>query len=471
MLFNSLAFLVFATCFFVLWPLCQRRANLRYAFLVAASMLFYGWWDWRFLLLIAFSGLIDYAAGLGMVRWPDRRKWLLVLSLVANLGTLAVFKYLDFATANVNWVFGFLGIDMAVPLRKLILPVGISFYTFQSMSYTIDIYRRRLEPTRNILHFFAYLAMFPQLVAGPIVRAADLLPQLKNPGKATGVQAWDGLKLIALGYFKKVVLADHFAPIINHAFDSSVPLDSSWYWWLIMILFAYQIYCDFSGYSDIARGLAKWMGYEFPMNFNHPYIATGFGDFWRRWHISLSTWFRDYVYIPLGGNRRGVGRMFVCLWITMLLSGLWHGAAWTFVAWGVLHAVYLTAEHLTQWDKRLLRRPGGKYVCIAIVFLLVTVGWVFFRAETMSQAWGILGKMFSVWKYDIPKSSKLIPTSIRILLGAIMLRQVWFAVGLDRKRLPGRAAWRWIEPVTIAVILAGAIFLRGPGSAFLYFQF
>jgi alginate O-acetyltransferase complex protein AlgI len=471
MLFNSFVFLVFAACFFTLWPVCRRRANLRYAFLVAASMLFYGWWDWRFLLLIVFSGLIDYGAGLGMARWPDRKRWLLILSLVANLGTLAVFKYLDFMTTNVNWLFGFMGIDMQVPLRKLILPVGISFYTFQSMSYTIDIYRGRLTPTRNILHFFAYLAMFPQLVAGPIVRAADLLPQLETPGRASGVQSWEGLKLIAMGYFKKVVLADHFAPIINHAFSSTVPLDSSWYWWLIMILFAYQIYCDFSGYSDIACGLAKWMGYEFPRNFNHPYVSASFGEFWRRWHISLSTWFRDYVYIPLGGNRRGKGRMFAYLWITMLLSGLWHGAAWTFVIWGAIHAFYLTIEHMTGWHKRLAARPGGKFLGIAIVFALVTISWVFFRAESLDQAWAVLGKMMCVWKYDIPKSSKLIPTSIRLLLGAIMLRQMWFVLGLDRKRLPGAAAWRWVEPVAIAGLLVAAIFLRGPGSAFIYFQF
>ncbi len=471
MLFNSLVFVIFATCFFLLWPLCRRKTNLRYVFLVAASMLFYGWWDWRFLLLIAFSGLIDYGAGLGMIRWPDRRKALLILSLAANLGTLAVFKYLNFMTTNANWFMEFLGVETAIPVRKIILPVGISFYTFQSMSYTIDIYRRRLMPTRNILHFFAYLAMFPQLVAGPIVRAADLLPQLKTPGNVTGGRCWEGLKLIALGYFKKVVLADHFAPIINHAFSGTVPLDSSLYWWLIMILFAYQIYCDFSGYSDIACGLAKWMGYEFPRNFNHPYIATGFGDFWRRWHISLSTWFRDYVYIPLGGNRNGGVRMFVNLWITMLLSGLWHGAAWTFVIWGGVHAFYLTAEHLTKWNRRLMKRPGGQYVCILVVFALVTISWVFFRAESLSQAWAVLGKMFSVWKYDIPKGSKLIPTPIRILLGVIILRQIYFALQLDRKALPGRTLWRWVEPVAIAMILVGAIFLRGPGSAFLYFQF
>ena len=272
-------FVVFAAAFFSAWPLMRRRNNTRWAYLVAASFFFYGWWDWRFLFLIIGSGLIDYCAALGMSRWPRWRKVFLIASIFGNVGSLAVFKYLDFLIGNFNWLSGFLGGGWRLPMAELILPVGISFYTFQSMSYTFDVYRRRMKPTHNILHFFAYLSMFPQLVAGPIVRAACLLPQLEKNHTTTEAERWEGTKLILMGLFKKMVVADNIAPAVDAAFSATVPAASTGYWWVVMVLFAYQIYCDFSGYSNIARGLGRWMGYDFPVYFNHPYIAGSFRDF------------------------------------------------------------------------------------------------------------------------------------------------------------------------------------------------
>ena len=309
MLFNSLVFLVFAALFFGLWPLIKPRRNFRYLFLVTCSFVFYGWWDWRFLFLIIASGLLDFFSGMGMVAHPKAKKFYLALSIMGNIGSLMVFKYSGFFADNLSALLSLLGLDLelraGIPSFVLILPVGISFYTFQSMSYTIDVYKNQLKPTRNVLHFFAYLSLFPQLVAGPIIRAADLLPQLAENRSTTEQQRWEGLHLIVHGFVKKVFIADNLAYFVTEAFTNPIHSESYLFWWVIMTAFAFQIYCDFSGYSDIARGLAKWMGYDFMVNFNHPYIATSLREFWSRWHISLSTWFRDYVYIPLGGSKGG----------------------------------------------------------------------------------------------------------------------------------------------------------------------
>ena len=365
MLFNSVIFLLFAALFFLGWQIANKQNNIRWFYLTAASLFFYGWWDWRFIFLIVASGLIDFWAGLAMQNRPHRKTLYLVASLAGNLGSLAAFKYSSFFAENIDLIAITLGQDWGVqerlPSALLILPVGISFYTFQSMSYTIDIYRGQLKPTKNILHFFAYLSMFPQLVAGPIVRARDILEQLKTKHIVTEQDRWDGTRLILGGYFKKVVIADNLGIVVERAFSSPDPSQSSVHWWAIAIAtaFAFQIYCDFSGYSDIARGLARWMGYRFKLNFNHPYIAVSIRDFWTRWHISLSTWFRDYVYIPLGGSRNGTFRSHLNMWITMIVSGVWHGAAWTFVIWGVLHALYLSLERLNRWPEQVAQLPLG----------------------------------------------------------------------------------------------------------------
>ena len=471
MLFNSLDFIVFIVLFFAAWPLMRQRNNLRWTYLVAASFVFYGWWDWRFLFLIIASGLIDFLAGLAMMRFPHRKKALLIASIVGNVGSLATFKYLDFFIGNINWLFGSAGMSREIPLAGLALPIGISFYTFQSMSYTIDVYRGSLKPTRNILHFFAYLAMFPQLVAGPIVRASSLLPQLEHANPTTEQQRYSGLELIAVGFFKKVVVADSLAVIINTAFDANTVYASSLYWWVIMVMFAFQIYCDFSGYSDIARGLARWMGYQFSVNFDHPYIASSFREFWTRWHISLSTWFRDYVYLLLGGSRKGRGAAYRNMWITMLISGLWHGAAWHFFFWGVLHAGYLSIERLTHWPDRLATRWAGRHLATLITFLLVVCAWVPFRAESLGQTGHILATMFSFKSVGIATVVQRVGIKSMLLVAIMMARQLvvylnWPPTSLETRYIPPLA-----RPIFIAMLLVACVYLRGPSAAFVYFQF
>ncbi len=471
MLFNSLDFILFLGAFLVFWPLMRRENNRRWIFLVCASFVFYGWWDWRFLFLIVFSGLLDFYCGLGMERFSRWRKTFLILSIIGNLGTLGIFKYLDFGIGNVNALMSFFGIDVNLPAAGLMLPIGISFYTFQSMSYTIDIYRGSLKPTRNVAHFFAYLAMFPQLVAGPIVRAKDLLPQLMSASPTTEKQRWEGFRLIIHGFFKKVVIADNLAPIVAMAFNAETPAASSIYWWCIMMMFSFQIYCDFSGYSDIARGLANWMGYEFPVNFNHPYISKSFQEFWTRWHISLSSWFRDYVYIPLGGSRKGKASTHMNIWVTMLLSGFWHGAAWTFIAWGALHAAMLSLEKVSNWPKRILSLPGGKVLAVLFVYALVLIGWVFFRAQSFSQAGEVLTIMFSFQSVDGNIIKELVSYKCVAILLIMICREIYCGLGVDVTDLIDRHTGRVYQPALTGMVLILCIYLRGPGSEFIYFQF
>jgi len=459
--------------FFSAWPLLRRRNNVRWIYLVGASFVFYGWWDWRFLFLIMGSGFIDFFAGLAMGRFTRHKKLALIFSIVGNVGSLCVFKYLDFGIANLNGLLSFLGYSSSIPAANLILPVGISFYTFQSMSYTIDIYRGQLKPTHNVFHFFAYLALFPQLVAGPIVRARDLLPQLRHARGITEQQRYDSLKLIVAGFFKKVVIADTLAPVVNSAFESSVGQASAAYWWVIMIMFAYQIYCDFSGYSDIARGLGKWMGYEFPVNFDHPYIASSFREFWQRWHISLSTWFRDYVYIPLGGSKKGNYHAHAVMWMTMLISGLWHGAAWHFITWAALHSLFLTLERITGWPEKLSKLPLGKHLTTLTVFLLTVIAWVFFRAENFSQALAVLAAMFDFGQFNFHLIDKLIDNSAVNVLLIILARQLFFHFNLnDAAWVNGNYAWRGkVEISVLALLILVCVYMRGTGGAFIYFQF
>ena len=478
MLFNSLVFMVFAAVFFTLWPMFRKYRSPRYLLLVVSSFVFYGWWDWRFLFLIIASGLLDYVSGLGMEAKPRLKKLFLGLSVFGNVGSLMAFKYSGFFADNISALLGLFGLDVqlrtGLPPFVLILPVGISFYTFQSMSYTIDIYKGQLRPTRNVLHFFSYLAMFPQLVAGPIIRAADLLPQLTEYRSTTEAQRWEGLRLVVHGYVKKVFIADNLAYFVTGAFSNPAPLDGALYWWVVMTAFAFQIYCDFSGYSDIARGLAKWMGYDYMVNFDHPYIATSLREFWSRWHISLSTWFRDYVYIPLGGSKDGRFRSEVNMWITMLVSGFWHGAAWNFIIWGGLHAFGTSFERFTRWPKRLSGKPGGRVLSSLILLTGVWVTWVFFRAQSLDQAMFILSRMFSFSGgfEDLVASLggvKLLNLSIIIAISA--LREAWFFYGFDKRQmLPPRYRIHF-ETVVMAVLIVVCVFFRGAGSQFIYFQF
>ena len=471
MLFNSAIFLVFGLIFFILWQYLKNNTNSRLALITISSFLFYGWWDWRFLFLILGSGLLDYIVGLQLKKHPNKKKLFLAISILGNIGSLAAFKYSGFIFGNIDVLLSNLGLNTClacnIPEFMLITPVGISFYTFQSMSYTIDIYKGNLKPTKNIIQFFAYLSMFPQLVAGPIVRAKDLLPQLLKKPKTTEQERWEGLRLIVHGYFKKMVLADNLSNIVNHAFVQENLSGSTIYWWLAITAFAFQIYFDFSGYSDIARGLAKWMGLNFNLNFNHPYTSLSLKEFWTRWHISLSSWFKDYVYIPLGGSKNGKWKANLNMWITMLISGLWHGASWTFVIWGAIHAFFLSLERIFNWPKYLLNNSFTRILLVILITMQVWVAWVFFRAEDISQAFYIIGKMFSF------NSDLNIPLKITDLAFISMgiFREIWVYHNIDKERFYPKSWSLAVEVGLMALFIVMIVFLRGPGSEFIYFQF
>ncbi|MCL4691834.1 MAG: MBOAT family protein [Candidatus Hydrogenedentes bacterium] len=389
MLFHTWTFALF---FAVVYPvhLVLRRTRFQSHWLLAASYVFYGAWNPLYLLLIVYSTLLDYVVVLMMARSRWRKTWLAV-SVVNNLGLLGFFKYAVFVTDNLNALMTAAGWTYQLPAPGVLLPVGISFYTFQSMSYTIDFYRGHIEKEPNLIRFAAFVALFPQLVAGPIERASNLLPQLKRVTPITSRAVADGMSLFVVGLFKKVAIADYLALYVDKVYATPEQYSAPALM-LATFAFGWQIYCDFSGYTDMARGVGRMMGFQFMLNFNNPYLATGLGDFWERWHISLSTWFRDYVYIPLGGNRGGTFRTYANMAMTMLISGLWHGAAWTFVIWGVMHAVgRVTTRELER--TRFYRDRVPKFAKQMLIFVFVTLTWVFFRAQDLPQAWTILSRM------------------------------------------------------------------------------
>lgn len=470
MLFNSFIFLIFAAVFFLFWGSVKGKPNLRYLYIIIFSFAFYmyatPWW----ILLLIGTALLDYLAGLGMLHFPDKKKLFMALSLTANLGLLFYFKYQFFVGTNLNALFHSFGTNWEIPVKQLALPIGISFYTFQSMSYTIAAYRGALTPTKNILHFYAYVSLWPQLVAGPIEKAVELLPQLEHPKDATKEDIWEGLNLIVRGYFKKMVIADNLAPSVNAVYNAPEIAHSMPLWWVASIMFAIQIYCDFSGYTDIARGFAQMMGFKFMLNFDHPYGAVSVTEFWRKWHISLSTWFRDYVYIPLGGNRKGEWQGIRNMWITMLVSGIWHGAAWTFVIWGALHAFYTTVERKTHWPAKLQNIKGGRTLSAAIVFGLVVIAWVFFRANTLPQALSVVGMMLNPTALSIQPVIDLgLPSLFFFGLGMLMILNHFFGWSKNlHEKIPTLMSLR---PVSIGIVAMLCIFWRGPGAAFIYFQF
>lgn len=471
MLFNSLAFFVFTAAFFAVWPFVCSNRRARYLAITSFSLVFYGFWDPRYVLVLVATCAADFSFARAMESYPSRRRLLLVASLVLNLGTLIAFKYAGFLAGLTDRAFHALGVRSALvatlPAFLRVLPPGISFYTFQSMSYTIDVYRGKLRPTRSFLHFLVFVSMFPQLVAGPIVRATDLLPALEEHRHPTPAERSSALVLIVVGYFKKVVVADHLSATVESVYGGEHA--GSMLYWLATLMFAFQIYFDFSGYSDIARGLARLMGYEFPLNFDHPYTARSMRELWQRWHISLSTWFRDYVYVPLGGNRRSPTRN---LWLTMLASGIWHGASLTFLVWGAWHAFWLSVERWTRWPERAASSVVGRGVAMPFVFLLTVLGWVFFRASSLTKAIGILTAMLT----DVPnvRDLSLLPSYAPL---------VFFGVGIVVEVVSARVSKR-AEPETpptfarrfalslgLAVMIALCIYFRGPGTAFIYFQF
>ena len=472
MIFNSIEFLIFGIVFFTLWPFFRAKNLARWSFIVLASFIFYGWWDWRFLFLIVFSGLVDYFSGIMMVDKPRFKKLILSFSLIANLGSLFIFKYSVFFANILEDLFSTLNYELdlvsKIPEFTLILPVGISFYTFQSLSYTIDIYRNRLKPTKNILHFFSFLAMFPQLVAGPIVRAKDFLEQLNKFRIPNVNERWNALKMIIYGLFQKVVIADNLSYFIDSAYQGKFDYSGSFFWWFVVIAFSFQIYADFSGYSLIARGLAKYMGYHFKINFNHPYLATSMRQFWSRWHISLSTWFRDYVYIPIGGSRNGFLIGLVALFTTMMLSGIWHGANYTFLVWAGLHIIFLLFEKITKYTHYFSKLP---LVLITLVFFQSTIAWVYFRASSVGKANEVVLSLFSFsdLNFDFFKFylDNIVFLFLAILIEIVIyIKKTNFKLVLFYKRKKLN-----IDTVIMALCIVMILFLRGEGQQFIYFQF
>ena len=458
MLFHNWVFLIF---FAIVYPvyLLVKGTRFRSVWLLAASYVFYGWWNPLYLLLIAYSTTVDFLVVLAMAKW-GRKKLILALSIVNNLGLLGFFKYGGFVTDNLNALLARGNIAYALPAPDVLLPVGISFFVFQSMSYTIDYYRGNVAKESNFIRYATFVSLFPQLVAGPIERARNLLPQLQRPLRVTGRDVTDGMSLFVTGLFKKVALADYLATYVEDVY--AVPgLYQAPALMLATFAFAWQIYFDFSGYTDMARGVARMMGIRLMLNFDNPYLATGLGDFWRRWHISLSTWFKDYVYIPLGGNRKSEVRTYVNMALTMVISGLWHGAKWTFVMWGALHAL---GRVVTRELERtaFYREKVPRCVKQAVVFVFVCFCWIFFRAETFADAWTIVTRIFTSGFAD--------PACPMLMLGLVL--SIWAYQFIYESR-----ARRVLELAPVRVGLAAgmmlyiAIFGTSSNQAFIYFQF
>lgn len=479
MLFNSVEFAVFFPTVTLLFFLTPERA--RWVVLLAASAVFYMAFIPVYLLVLIGLILIDYCAGLWLQKAQGRRRdALLATSIVANVGVLAVFKYYNFAAGNINELAHTLRMEYAAPLLHLALPIGLSFHTFQSMAYTIEVYRGTVPAERHLGIYALYVLFYPQLVAGPIERPQHLLPQFRRAHPLDDARVVSGLKLMAWGLFKKVVIADRLARLVNTVYGEPSAY-STGVLWLATFFFAWQIYCDFSGYTDIARGAAEVMGYDLVVNFRRPYVANSVRDFWKRWHISLSTWFRDYVYIPLGGSRVPVWQWIFAILVTFTVSGLWHGASWTFVAWGAMNGVYLLLSRLTApWRDRLKAAfhvtsvPRlERAISTTVTFLFVSLAWVLFRAGTIGDAALILKRMLWSWS---GVGARAIPISVGelrlslLLIGTLVIIEHWQNSDDPRLLLVHRPAWvRWsVYYALLLVIAAFGVFNR---SAFIYFQF
>jgi len=471
MLFNSIEFLLFLPIVFVLyWFVFNKSLRIQNILILVSSYLFYGWWDFRFLSLIILSTVVDYIMGLNIPKQesPKKQKLLLWSSVLFNLFVLGFFKYYNFFIESWLKLFSTVGYEIqSTWTLNIILPVGISFYTFQSMSYVIDIYNKRLEPTKDIISFASYVSFFPQLVAGPIERATNLLPQIMKRREFQYKQGVQGLRLILWGMFKKVVIADSLAPIVDNTFSNYQDFGGGTLW-LGLIYFSFQIYCDFSGYSDIAIGTSKLFGFELMSNFKFPYFSRNIGEFWRRWHISLSTWFRDYLYIPLGGSKQGKWKSVRNIFIIFLVSGFWHGANWTFIFWGLFHSVLFLPSFIFKTNRTYISSIIGEdtllptfkeFTQVTRTFLLVTIGWVFFRSETIFDSFVYLSKMF--FDFDIPN---------KLNNGVLYVLLILFLDYLFRKdeRLILTLKTRWILYLVLTILI---LYKFNSLNTFIYFQF
>lgn len=500
MLFNSIEFAIFLPLVFLIyWAIGYARINdslklrLQNAFVVLASYVFYGWWDWRFLLLIAITSFCSWGSGLLIVKCSQKHnedlgggqnvsfasKFWLVANIILNLGILATFKYYDFFVREFGNIFGICTDSL---LLRVILPVGISFYTFQALSYSIDVYRGKIEPTKDIIAFFAFISFFPQLVAGPIERATSLLPQFQQNRRFDYDQAVDGMRQILWGLFKKIVVADNCATYVDQVWSTYDTQNGSTLL-LAAILFTFQIYGDFSGYSDIAIGTAKLFGIKLMRNFNNPYFSRDIAEFWRRWHISLTTWFRDYVYIPLGGSRVGKWKIVRNTFVIFLVSGIWHGANWTFIAWGAYHAVLFLPLILLGLNRKYTNQVAeGRWLPtwkemgqIFLTFMLAVLGWIIFRAQTISQAWDYICGICDMSILSKPIWNGKWTFLVTCVAIAIMIIIEWCE---RESRSPLQRIFnssimrrKTIRIFTLAVFLFLSLMFRGGAADFIYFQF
>ena len=476
MLFNSIEFLLFLPVVFVLyWFVFDKKLKYQNLLILISSYVFYGWWDYRFLSLILLSTIVDYFIGLRISNQASlkNKRILLWCSVLFNLGVLGFFKYYNFFIDSWIDLFSSVGYDIkSVWTLNIILPVGISFYTFQTMSYTIDIYKGKLKPTKDFISFASFVSFFPQLVAGPIERASNLLPQILKKRVFKYEQGVQGLRLILWGMFKKVVIADSLAPVVNDIFGNYQELGGGTLW-LGAIYFAFQIYCDFSGYSDIAIGTSKLFGFELMSNFKFPYFSRNIGEFWRRWHISLSTWFRDYLYIPLGGSQKGKWKSIRNVFIIFAVSGFWHGANWTFIFWGLFHAILFLPSFIFNTNRKyttsiiaqntLLPSPK-ELIQVITTFILVTIGWVLFRSETIIDAFNYLNKM--IVEINIPKSNRaVIPYVIILIILDFIIRKNERHLILSNKKAINNSLYILFA---ISIFL---LFFKEIQTGFIYFQF
>ena len=482
MFFNSIDFAIFLpVVFFLYWFATSNNLRKQNLLIVLASYVFYGWWDWRFLSLIAFSTLVDYSIGIGLSKQKNQttRKLLLWTSILVNLGFLGFFKYYNFFLDNFITAFSFFGQNIQASSLNIILPVGISFYTFQTLSYSIDVYRRKLEPTKDFFAFSAFVCFFPQLVAGPIERATHLLPQFYNKRKFDYNKAVDGMRQILWGLFKKIVIADNCAQFANQIFNNSDDMNGST---LVLgaLFFTFQIYGDFSGYSDIAIGTSRLFGFDLMQNFNFPYFSRDIAEFWRRWHISLSTWFRDYLYIPLGGSRGGTWMKIRNTFIIFIVSGFWHGANWTFIVWGALNAVYFLPLMLTNNNRNNIETVAqGKYLpsLKELFFMFSTFGltvfaWIFFRAENIEHAISYISEIFSLSIFSSPYYPGIGLTIPTIILTIIFVLVEW--IGRNEEYAIANLSSKWNRTMRYTMYYAIAIVIfwfGGNEQGFIYFQF
>ncbi|THD66764.1 MBOAT family protein [Robertkochia marina] len=484
MLFNSLEYFVFLPLvFFLYWKVLGNKLTGQNILLLVSSYVFYGWWDWRFLLLILASTLVDFYAGqrIGRAIQGSRtaQRWLWV-SILFNIGMLGFFKYFNFFIGSFIDSLDVIGYKVqSIWTLNIILPVGISFYTFQTLSYSLDIYRGKVKPTRNFIDFAAFVSFFPQLVAGPIERSSHLLPQIEKPRKFSYNNSADGLKLLLYGLLKKVVIADSLAPIVDDIFTNHLSYSPAI---LLMgaVFFGFQIYGDFSGYSDMAIGTAKLFGIELRSNFRFPYFSRNIGEFWRRWHISLSTWFRDYLYIPLGGSRVAKPKALRNIFIIFLVSGLWHGANWTFLVWGGIHAFLFVPLFVLGANRKYKGKHLGEgrilpgireSLAVLVTFIMVSLSWIFFRAESLSAAWNYFKGLFSTWEFPAylhPQGYRMSDYFILLLVFLTYEYRIRFN---ERDPFPFKTGTIRFISYALMVFALLLFYDSGTDRSFIYFQF